>query len=219
MPEKSRSIRKPVDEGLSEDMPAAERRPARMRLVAGRRLAGLTVVVDGLHDPHNISAVLRSCDGFGVQHVHIIGDPNALPVNRAITRGCQKWLTLHYHPTAAACADVLHAQGFELWAAVPDRRAGALDAVDFSRRIALVFGAERAGLSKKLQAECDGEYIIPMAGFSQSLNVSVAAAVSLYVGASRCRASVGGPTDLSPDEVEALVEQWTKADRERSHRL
>jgi len=184
-----------------------------MRLVAGRRLSGITAVLDGLHDPHNISAVLRSCDAFGVQHVHLIGQADELAANRAITRGCEKWLTLHYHPDAGACADLLHAQGYTLWAAVPDRRAKPLEEIDFSRRTAFLFGAERLGLSPALLAHGDGACSIPMAGFSQSLNVSVAAAISLYVGCAARRRALNLSTDLAAEEVDALVRQWLEADQ------
>lgn len=211
--------RKPVDEGLPLDLAPGERRPARMRLVAARRLAGLRVVLDGVHDPHNISAVLRSCDSFGVQHVHLLGDAESLPVNRVITRGCDKWLTFHYHVSAVACAEALHAEGFELWAAMPDRDAKALREIDFSRKIALLFGAERAGISMELLAHCDGRYVIPMAGFSESLNISVAAAVSLYAGTRTRRDALDAQTDLSSDEVDALAEGWISADRARRLRL
>lgn len=190
-----------------------------MRLVAGRRLAGLRVVLDGVHDPHNISAVLRSCDSFGVQHVHLLGEPELLPVNRVITRGCHKWLTFHYHVSAAACAEALHALGFELWAAMPDREAKALHEIDFGRKIALLFGAERAGLSAELIAHCDGRYVIPMTGFSESLNISVAAAVSLYAGTRARRDALGAETDLSADEVAALAERWIAQDQARRMRM
>ena len=210
--------RLPVAEGLPPDMPAEERRPARMRCVAARRLTGIAAVLDGLHDPHNISAVLRSCDGFGVQHVYLIGRPEDLPVSRLITRGCEKWLTLHHYPDADACASALHALGFELWAAIPDRSARALEEIDFGRKVALVFGAERLGLSNALLAHCDGRYLIPMTGFSQSLNVSVAAAISLYVGASARRRSLGREGNLTADEVESLARAWIEADAARRRR-
>ena len=207
--------REPVPEGLPAELSPQERREARMRLVAGRRLVGVTIVLDGIHDPHNISAVLRSCDAFGVQHAHIIGSPSALPINRAITQGCEKWLTLHYHRDAEACAASLAADGFALWAAAPDRRARPLDSLDFSQKLALAFGAERSGLSDQLLKHCAGVYFIPMSGFSQSLNVSVAAAISLYVATRRRRAAVGAATDLDPEEVEALAREWILADRAR----
>lgn len=212
------SARAPVPEGLPPDLPPWERRPARMRIVAGRRLAGITAVLDGLHDPHNISAVLRSCDAFGMQHVHVIGEPANLPVNDLITRGCQKWLGLHYHPEATACAEALHAQGFELWAATPNPDGQPLDEMDFSRNVALLFGAERDGLSHEMLSQCDGRYRVPMAGFSQSLNVSVAAAISLYVGTTARRRSLGRPTDLTAAEIEALAEAWIAADNARKQR-
>jgi len=218
MPRKRPSDREPVEEDLPPDLSDDERRPARMRLVAGRRLAGLRVVLDGVHDPHNISAVLRSCEGFGVQHVHVIGRLEDLPVNRAITRGCEKWLQLHAHQSGAECAGALHAAGFQLWAAVPERRAQALEAIDFARRIALVFGGEHAGLSDDWLASCDGRYQVPMPGFSQSLNVSVAAAISIYVAATARRQALGAPTDLSPEEVEALAQRWIASESARKHR-
>ena len=195
-----------------------ERRPARMRLVAGRRLCGLRVVLDGVHDPHNISAVLRSSEGFGLQHVHLVGPKEELPVNHAITCGCEKWLDLHRHANGAACAQALHEQGFGLWAAVPDRAAQPLEALDFGRKIALVFGGEHAGLSDELLSACDGRYQIPMPGFSQSLNVSVAAAISIYIAASLRRRTIGGPTDLAPAEVEALAQSWIAEDEARRAR-
>ena len=213
------SGRDPVhEEELPSDLSPWERRPARMRLIAGRRLAGVTAVLDGVHDPHNISAVLRSCDAFGVQHVHLIGNPADLAPNRTITRGCQKWLALHYHANAKACANALHEQGFELWAALPDREATPLDGIDFSRKVAFLFGAERDGLSDEMIAHADGRFFIPMSGFSQSLNVSVAAAISLYVGTSERRRSIGGPSDMPPDNVNALAQAWIEADETAKRR-
>ncbi len=214
----SGSGRRPVDEGLPVGLPPGERRPARMRLVAARRLSGITVVLDGVHDPHNISAVLRSCDAFGVQHVHLIGDRSALAPNRAITLGCHKWLTLHYHSEPSACADILHEQGFELWAAVPERHAVPMDRINFGRKIAFLFGAERNGLSDALTVCADRRYVIPMAGFSQSLNVSVAAAITLHTAAAGRRRALGGDSDMTEDEIAALAQVWIEADEEHRHR-
>jgi tRNA (guanosine-2'-O-)-methyltransferase len=208
--------RLPVPEGLPDDLGPGERRRERMRLVAARRLAGLTVALDNVHDPHNISAVLRSCDGFGLQHVHLVGlsaDPN-----RAVSMGCEKWLTLHRHVDAPACATALRAAGYELWAAMPDRDARPIEQVDFTRPIALVFGAERDGLSEALLNACDGRYQIYMPGFSQSLNVSVAAAISIHIGATARRKALAAPTDLRPEEIDALAAEWIRADEERRRR-
>ena len=218
MPRRRPSDREPVAEDLPPDLADDERRPARMRLVAGRRLAGLRVVLDGVHDPHNISAVLRSCEGFGLQHVHVIGRMEDLPVNRAITLGCQKWLQVHPHPSGAECASTLHAAGFELWAAVPDRSAQPLEAIDFARKVALVFGGEHAGLSDDWVAACDGRYQIPMPGFSQSLNVSVAAAILVYVAATSRRRALGAQTDLAPEAAKALAQSWIAEDATRKLR-
>lgn len=208
--------RAPVPEGLPEDMDAPERRAARMRLVASRRLTGLTVALDAVHDPHNVSAVLRSCEGFGLQDVHWV-EPRG-GANRAISMGCDKWLTLHRYKSAPECAAALHDAGFELWAAMPDRGAPAIEELDFSRRIALVLGAERDGLSQDLLAACDGRYQIRMTGFSQSLNVSVAAAISIQIAASARRRLLGRDTDMTDAEVAALAQRWIEADMERKRR-
>jgi len=208
--------RVPVPEGLPDDLAPEERRKARMRRVASRRLGGLTVALDNVHDPHNISAVLRSCEGFGVQNVHLIGlsaDPN-----RAVSMGCEKWLTLHRHATAEACVAALRRAGYALWAAVPERGACPIEALDFTGRVALVFGAERDGLSDALLRACDGRYQISMPGFSQSLNVSVAAAISIHAGATARRRALGSDTDLTADEAEALAGRWIAADELRRRR-
>ena len=205
--------REPVDEGLPPDLPPGVRRAERMRLVAGRRLGGLRVVLDGVHDRHNISAVLRSCEGFGLQHVHLIGPEGELQPNRAITCGCEKWLDLHYHETPEACLAELHEAGFAVYAALPARDARSIEAIDFLRPTALAFGAEKFGLSDAFLAGCDGRFVVPMAGFSQSLNVSVAAAVSVYVASGLRRTALKSTTDMTDDEVEALAERWIAADR------
>lgn len=208
------SDRAPVHEDLPPGTPEEERRAARMRLVAARRLKGLTVVLDGVHDPHNISAVLRSVEGFGLTAAHLIGEAMNLPPNRAITRGCEKWLDLRYYADADACADALEADGFTLFAAVPDRTAPKLEEIDFGRKIAFVFGAERDGISERLLERSPGRYQVPMPGFSQSLNVSVAAAISIHVGATARRRLLGADTDLADDEVRALADRWIARDDE-----
>jgi tRNA (guanosine-2'-O-)-methyltransferase len=215
---KQRGIRAPVDENLPPDLPPEVRRPARMRIVAARRLAGLTIVLDGVHDPHNIAAVLRSCEGFGLLDVHIVGAPKKFRVSRSICKGCHKWLQIHHHATPQECADVLHAEGFELWAAICDRDSVTLQEIDFTRKIALVFGAERDGVSKEIQDACDGKYIIKMDGFSQSLNVSVAAAVSIYTGCVKRRAALGAVTDLPQSEIDSLANGWIGAEETKRFR-
>jgi tRNA (guanosine-2'-O-)-methyltransferase len=208
--------RAPVhEEELPPGTPEGERRAARMRLVAGRRLSGLTVVLDGVHDPHNISAVLRSAEGFGLTSAHLIGQAMELPPNRAITRGCEKWLELHYYDDPDACADALETRGFALFAAVPDRAAPCLEELDFGKKIAFVFGAERDGISERLLERSPGRYQIPMPGFSQSLNVSVAAAISIHVGATARRRLLGSDTDLAESEVRALADRWISRDEAR----
>jgi len=189
-----------------------------MRIVAARRLTGITAVLDGVHDPHNISAVLRSCEGFGVQNVHMIGSPENLVPNRIITRGCQKWLTLHYHVNADACARVLKEEGYKLLAAMLDREAKPLDEVDFTEKTALLFGNERDGVSDRLMELADGKFFIPMSGFSQSLNISVAAAISMHVATTARRKHIGESSDLPEAGIDKLATSWIDADTAKKMR-
>jgi len=158
------SMRAPVPDDLPPDLPEDERRPARMRLVASRRLCGLTVVLDGLHDPHNISAVLRSCEGFGIQQVHLLAWPSAAgePSDHARLREVAH---LHHYRDARAVAAALHESGSNL-AALPDRKAFTLEEMDFSRKIALVFA--RTDASPTRWSPNATAVQVPMPGFSQS---------------------------------------------------
>ena len=186
------------------------RRLARLRAAAACRLRGLTVAFDGLHDPHNVSAALRSCEAFGVQDVHLVGDSRTVPLNRGVTRGCHRWLTFHWHASARPCVRALHEGGFRVLLAMPGDRSPPLPAIDFGRSTALVFGNEHDGVCSEFRAEADGLYRIPMYGLVESLNVSVSVAVSLAYAAEARRRAVGSATDMTPDEVQALMEAWLR---------
>jgi tRNA (guanosine-2'-O-)-methyltransferase len=132
-----------------------------------------------LIDPHNISAVLRSADAFGVQRVHLIARPEPFVAAPRIARGADRWLDVKRHASPEACVKVLRERGHRIFVADVD---GALRPEDLARepKPAIVFGNEHAGVSPELRALADSTYAIPMHGFVQSLNVSVAAAITLF---------------------------------------
>ncbi|HUB09383.1 MAG TPA: RNA methyltransferase [Myxococcales bacterium] len=165
-----------------------ERRIERIDRVVADRLASPVLVLGGVHDPHNLAAVLRTAEGLGLQEVHVVAGPKGFHPSQAVTQGADKWLDVIRHPGAAACAGALHDRGFRLFASLLDDRAVPLEALPADGKLALVFGNEHAGVGPELAALCDGVFRIPMYGFTQSFNVSVAAGIALHHVASASRA-------------------------------
>lgn len=184
------------------------RRIERIRQVAAQRLGGLTVVLENVHDPHNVSAVLRSAEGLGLTTVHVIWPEGRLELNKAVTQGCHKWLDVRRYRDSLSCLPQLKAEGFRLCGADPKEGARDLRDLDFSKPTALIFGSEHHGLSPQARELCDETFAIPMRGFSQSLNISVAAAICLFLGAELRRQTLGKASDLSGAEIEALQQAW-----------
>lgn len=163
--------------------PRTERRQARIAGVLARRQPDLTVVLENVHDPHNVSAVLRSCDGVGVLEAHLVyttEQPPAGAFARTTSASAAKWVAAMRHPSIEACYAVLRGQGFAILVTATDATARNLYDVDLCLPTALVFGNEMRGVSEEARSLADGGVVIPMAGMVQSLNVSVACAVALY---------------------------------------
>ncbi len=158
---------------------------ARMEAVVARRTRSLIPVLEDLADPHNGAAVMRSADAFGCHEVHVIEGRHRFAVSHRVTRGTHRWLDLVKHQSGTACMDVLHARGYEVFVAAMDGTVGP-DELMTRPKVAVVFGNEHQGASAEVRSRVDGVYRIPMEGFVESLNVSVASAITLYV-ASRHR--------------------------------
>ncbi len=170
-----------------------EDRRARLLEVIGMRLASVAVVFDRPYDPHNGAAVLRSCEAFGVQRLHVVereGTPFA--VARSVARSAEKWVDVTCHASAASVVTWSRASATPLVATHPD---GEIAPDDLARmpRLALVLGNEREGIHTDLAAACSARVRVPMRGFVESLNVSVSAAILLYA------ATRGRPGDLPAD--------------------
>lgn len=181
---------------------------AKMEAALKQRLGAVRLVTENLQDPHNRSAVLRTCEALGVQHVHAVQGEDAFRVSRRITLGAHKWLTLHRHGDFDCCARELRARGFRLYAAMLDPDALPLEEIPVDTPVALVFGNEKLGVSPQARALCDAAYTIPMVGFVQSLNISVAAAVSLYSLTLRVRRLRPDGGRLGPAERAEVLENW-----------
>lgn len=188
----------PVDviEGALEPLILPERL-ARFDAVARARLASVVVALEGIIDPHNTAAILRSADAFGVGELHFI-DLGVRPLlAKRITRGTERWLDVHLHQDSTRCVEGLKARGFEVF--VADARATvSLDDIAARPRVAVVFGNEHQGATAATRAAATGTFAIPMRGLVESLNVSVAAAITLQ------RVTGHRPGDLGPRETRAL---------------
>lgn len=161
-----------------------ERRRRRLEDVLRRRQTELTLVIENVWDPHNVSAILRSADAVGVAHVHLLYTiekaPNLKRDGKQSSASAKKWLDFTVHDSTEACFAQLHDEGFRVYASHLTREGVTLHDVDFTGKVALVLGNESRGVSDEACALSDGVYTIPMMGMVESLNVSVAAAVSLY---------------------------------------
>jgi tRNA (guanosine-2'-O-)-methyltransferase len=191
---------------------ASERRLARLEAVLKQRQPDLTVVMENIHDPHNVSAMLRSCDAAGVYEAQLLYNRDAFPkIGKKSSASAGKWVERRKFKTVSDCYANLHAEGFLIYATRLDEMAQSLYDLDLTRKIAFVFGNEHRGVSDEAAEHADGIIQIPMHGMIQSLNVSVACAIVLYE-AQRQRLKQGAytSTKFPPEELHHLLEQWKK---------
>ena len=187
-------------------------RLARLKEVLAKRQKGLTLVLSNIHDPHNVSAICRSCDAFGVPEVHLYYTDTAFPsLSRRSSGSARKWVETIRHRSLDDLAATLRNQNMQILSTSCSPAAKPLDAYDFTRPTAVIMGNEHSGVSEEVLRIVDGELYIPMYGMIQSFNVSVAAAVIL-AEAARQRKSAGlydAPT-FSAEELKARLADWVK---------
>jgi tRNA (guanosine-2'-O-)-methyltransferase len=184
----------------------SDRRHDRMGEVLAQRLLHVRCAVEAVHHRHNLSAILRTCDSLGVHRVDLVEGPAFKP-SRGAARGAERWLDLQQHAGAAQAIASIRADGYRVF--VADLADGSFgpDDLPIDRPVCLWFGAEHAGVSEEAKAAADGVVTVPMRGFAQSLNVSVAAALALQTVATRARAL--GPEALMPPALQqATREGW-----------
>jgi tRNA (guanosine-2'-O-)-methyltransferase len=193
-------------------------RKARIDEVVANRTRTLTVVMEAFCDPQNVNAVLRTCEAFGIQELHAIEGPmKVYDRNKKISQNADKWLDVHRWASTAECLAKLRADGFTIYATHLDDGAVPLERLSFAGKVALVFGNENRGVSDEALALADATYVIPMRGFMQSFNVSVAAAISIAKAVDRRELERGRHGDLEPAEAAALRERfYVNAVKQRS---
>jgi tRNA (guanosine-2'-O-)-methyltransferase len=186
-------------------------RLARIDAVVSARLRSVTVVLDRLLDAHNVAAVLRTAEGLGIARVHVVPhDARDAGAHRRVTQDADKWLAVQIEEDGALVAKKLASEGFAVYAGHLDAQALAYTQIPVERPIALLFGNEHEGPSPHAIAACAGTFRIPMAGFTQSFNVSVAAGIALSQICSARRAFLRSAGDLSPQERRELRSRFLR---------
>ena len=157
-------------------------RTDRLETVLSKRQPDLTVVLENVFDPHNISAVMRTCDAVGIQEIFILN--HKIPPHRKwgakSSSSAAKWLTIHQFTDATSCFNAVRKNYSKIYTTHLSTDAVSLHALNLTQSVALVFGNEHSGVSDEIIAMADGNFIIPQVGIIKSLNISVACAVSVY---------------------------------------
>lgn len=166
-----------------------ERRKNLFVKVLAERTRHFTVAVEDVYQLHNTSAVLRSCDVFGLQDVHVIEERLGKKMDREIAMGAQKWVDIHRYNDTKSCIARLRKEGYRIVATTPHTDSQYLHEFDVTQKAAFFFGKEREGLSEEVLSEADEFLKIPMVGFTESLNISVSAAITIQHATTQLRNS------------------------------
>ena len=167
----------------------------------------LTVALENVTQPHNAGAVMRSCDIFGVQDLHVIESEQSFQAYNTVAKGAGKWISIERYATTKQCIAHLKKQGYRIVATTPHERGYTLSELPINKKTALFFGTEITGLSDELIAQADDFVTIPMFGFAESFNISVSAAICLYHLITQLHAS-DIKWRLTDAEKETLQREW-----------
>ena len=196
-------------------MPLLPRRFERLKSVLNHRMADLTVLLEHVEKPHNLSAILRSCDAVGALEAHAVSFEGRLRTFNSTAQGSQKWVPLHDHPDAETAIRLLKAKGFRFYGTHLGVDAKDYRDCDFTGPTAFVLGAEKWGLTDQARDLMDEALFIPMRGMVQSLNVSVATATLLFEALRQRQVAGLAPTQgegLKPEQYQQLLFEWSYPD-------
>lgn len=181
--------------------------------IAADRTKHLTIVLENIYQEHNASAVIRSCDCFGIQEMHVIEKDNQYKIQRDIALGAGRWVDMYNfnqgENVTADCIQNLRNKGYKIIATTPHTDAATIHDLDISTPTALIFGTERRGISDEVKEMTDGFVKIPMYGFTESFNISVSVALSLHTLRNRLETSELN-WKLSPEEQTELKIKWCR---------
>jgi tRNA (guanosine-2'-O-)-methyltransferase len=191
----------------------SETRRAKMDEVLNYRTRYITIALEDIYQPHNASAVLRSCDIFGIQDIHVIENENAYTINKDVAMGSPKWLNLHKYRksenNSLVCINALKEKGYKIIATSPGANDCNIDDFPIDQPLALFFGTELTGISDTVKANADAFVKIPMFGFTESFNISVSAALCLHPLTKKLHNSTIN-WHLTADEKQELLLHWLR---------
>jgi tRNA (guanosine-2'-O-)-methyltransferase len=173
------------------------------------RTKHFTIAVEDVFQMHNASAVMRSCEVFGIQELHVIEERYGKSIDKEIAMGAQKWVDISNYDSVTNCIDTLKNKGYQIIATTPHENDCLLEDFDISKPSALFFGTERDGLSEEILRRADGFLKIPMVGFTESLNISVSAAIIIQNLTNRLRSS-DIAWQLKEEEIMEKRLDWAK---------
>ena len=188
-----------------------EKRINKITSVINTRQKSLRVVLENIHDPHNVSAIFRTCDAVGVNDVRLVYYIEKLPkIGKRSSASAFKWVDRIKYKSVTECYNKLHEEGFLIYASALSEDSQKLYELDLTKKIAIVFGNEHRGVSEEAAKLADGKFSIPMYGMVQSLNVSVAAAVVLYEALrQRLQKSMYDFSEYPKEELDMKIREWT----------
>ena len=184
-------------------------RKERFLKILEERTKFITVAIEDVFQLHNTSAVIRSCEVFGIQTTHVIEGRFGKRLDKNIAMGAQQWVDVERYENTKSCISHLRSEGYQIIATTPYNDSCLLEGFEIDRKSALFFGTEKEGLSEEVMKEADGFLKIPMVGFTDSLNISVSAAIILQHLSSKLKKQ-GMPWQLSDSEKLEKRLDWTK---------
>ncbi len=198
---------------LSKQEYRTTKRVDKIKRVLSKRQPDLTIVLENVHDAHNVSAVLRSCDAVGIHTVqlHYYGDCEFPDLSKRSSASAKKWVEQRKFSSVEECFSVLRSEGFSIYVTALGKDSQSIYDMDFTQKIALVFGNEHSGVSQEAIHLSDGNVLIPQVGMIQSLNISVACAVTLFEAfRQRLKNGIYDATRFSEDEYSTIVKEWSE---------
>ena len=188
----------------------------KMKRVLEQRLESVTIVAEATHLRHNLSAIIRTAEAFGIADVHLIsGDQKKVS---GAAKGAEKWVDMSIYKNTKQCLDKLKDEGYTIWVADLQDDVKTPETLPIEGKVAVVMGTELSGVSDVAKEMADGAVIIPMYGLTQSLNVSVASACLLQRLTTRKRAFIGQAGDMKEERKQALLRKWIERDEKEKLR-
>jgi tRNA (guanosine-2'-O-)-methyltransferase len=191
-------------------LPRTEKRTNKIESVVRARQKSLHIVIENIHDPHNVSAIFRTCDAVGAGSVSLVYNTEPFPkIGKKSSASAYKWVDKKKYKGIKECYNTLKSDGFRIYVSSISSGARSIYELDLTKKSAIVFGNEHRGVSKDAEELADEKFIIPMFGMVQSLNVSVAAAVVLYEALrQRLNAGLYNKSEYSEEDIQHLINKW-----------